>query len=340
MDTSTMLSGTGSPAGGPEPVRVGSIRAVAPFAPLEVRVPASDQPHTTHQPASSTDGVHTTDTPAALEARYRAVQARIAAAARRAGRDPARVVLVAVSKYAEPDQIRHLIRLGHRDLGENYVQNLVQRAAMVDEMAQRGKTLPNAKTAFEPAAALGLGATASGGKPGEDRVRWHVIGPMQRNKIKKALEFARLIHTVDSLRVAEEIQILNKKETPVEVLVQVNCSGEEQKHGVPPPAALHLCEQIDTMLGVRVRGLMTMAAYNDDPEKARPAFRMLRELFEDIKKTGVGDGQFNILSMGMSGDFEVAIEEGSNMVRVGSAIFGERTTTSDEPDEPETPAAE
>jgi PLP dependent protein len=340
MDTSTMLSGTGSPTSGSEAARMGSIRAVAPLpsVPAEVRVPASEQPQPTSP--TSTEGIHTPDTPAALEARYRAVQARIAAAARRVGRDPSRVVLVAVSKYAEPDQIRHLIRLGHRDLGENYVQNLVQRAAMVDEMAQRGKTLPNAKTAFEPAAALGLGATASGGKPGEDRVRWHVIGPMQRNKIKKALEFARLIHTVDSLRVAEEIQILNKKETPVEVLVQVNCSGEEQKHGVPPPAALHLCEQIDTMLGVRVRGLMTMAAYNDEPEKARPAFRMLRELFEEIKKTGVGDGQFNILSMGMSGDFEVAIEEGSNMVRVGSAIFGERTTTSEEPDEPETPAAE
>jgi pyridoxal phosphate enzyme (YggS family) len=274
------------------------------------------------------------ESPEALEARYNAVRARIAAAAKRAGRSPESIVLVAVTKYAEPDQIRHLINLGHRDFGENYLATLLQHAAMVEEFLARGRTLPNARRyADVSAAVLGLpsrtgagaiGATSST-PAGTDRVRWHMIGHLQRNKVKKALEYTRLIHVVDSLRLAEEIQeAARKRETPVDVLVQVNCSGEDQKFGVPPPAALHLCEQIDTMITVRVRGLMTMAAYSDNPESARPAFSRCRDVFEDIKRTGLSEGQFNILSMGMSGDYEVAIEEGANVVRVGSAIFGEK----------------
>ncbi|QYU68454.1 YggS family pyridoxal phosphate-dependent enzyme [Leptolyngbya sp. 15MV] len=276
-----------------------------------------------------------------MEARYRSVRQRIASAAARSGRREQDIVLVAVTKNAEPDQIRHLINLGHRDFGENYVQNLVPRAAMIEEFLGRGKVLPNARKESDlqasvlglpsrtGAGAAGVASRRGGPGPGEDRVRWHLIGHVQRNKVKKALEFARLIHTVDSLRLAEEIQsAASRREEPVDVLVQVNCSGETQKFGCPPPAALHLCEQIDTMVSVRVRGLMTMAAYSDDPETARPAFARLRELFEDIKRTGVGDGRFNILSMGMSGDFEVAIEEGANVVRVGSAIFGERASAS------------
>lgn len=281
----------------------------------------------------------------ALERRYRAVQERVAAAAKRVRRDGKNIVLVAVTKYAEPDDIRRLINLGHRDFGENYVQTLLQHAAMVEEFLARGRTLPNARRHADlEAAVLGLpsrtgagatGATAST-PPGTDRVRWHMIGHMQRNKVKKALDYCRLVHTVDSLRLAEEIQdAARKREQPVDVLVQVNCSGEEQKFGVPPPAAIHLCEQIDTMVSVRVRGLMTMAAYSDDPETARPAFRMCRELFEEIKKTGISDGQFNVLSMGMSGDFEVAIEEGANIVRVGTAIFGDRPVAEPAPEEPE-----
>lgn len=260
--------------------------------------------------------------PEALEQRYASVRARIGAAAKRVGKREQDVMLVVVSKYAEPDQVRHLVRLGHRDFGENYVQNLIQRAAMADELMARGRTLPNARATADLQAAV-LGTAGPGG--GADKIRWHMIGHLQRNKVKKALEFCRLIHTVDSLRLAEEIQAIGvRREEPVEVLVQVNCSGEEQKEGCPPPAALHLCEQIDTMVGVRVRGLMTMAALGKGPEDARPAFSRCRDLFEEIEKTGIGEGKFNILSMGMSGDFEVAIEEGANVVRVGSAIFGER----------------
>jgi PLP dependent protein len=263
-------------------------------------------------------GTGSMDTPEDLKARYDSVRQRIAAAATRAGQDPASVVLVAVTKFAELDQIRTLLQLGHRDFGENRVQNLIQQAAMVDEFLVRQRiahTVAAARGEIEP-------------------VRWHMIGHLQRNKAKKAVEICRLIHSVDSLRLAEEIQALvSKREEPVDVLVQVNCSGEASKFGCPLPAAAHLAEQIDTMLQVRVRGLMTMAPLSENPEDARLTFRRCRELFEEIRKSGLSDGKFNILSMGMSGDFEVGIEEGANLVRVGSAIFGEPRHAPEEPEE-------
>lgn len=265
---------------------------------------------------------------ALLRSRYEAVRGRIAQAARRAGRQPDDICLVAVTKNAEPDQIRSLIAMGHRDFGENHVQSFVQRAAMTEELLSRQRVLGGG--------AVGSGAGGSGGV-GPGQVRWHLIGHLQRNRVRKAVEFARLIHSVDSLRLAEEVQIAaQKRPEPVEVLVQVNCSGEASKFGCPVPAARHLVEQIDTMVGVRVRGLMTMAAESPDPAMARAAFSQCREIFEEIQKAGVGDGRFNIISMGMSSDFEIAIAEGANIVRVGSAIFGERQTP--EPaieDEPE-----
>jgi PLP dependent protein len=265
-----------------------------------------------------------------LQERYEDVRGRIAAAAKRSGRSASDVMLVAVTKYAEPEQIRGLMNLGHRDFGENRVQHLVQQAAMVEEYLSRHRVLPHAAGeragSGDAGSLLAAGAARGTGPGGEAPMRWHMIGHLQRNKVKKAVEFCRLIHSVDSLRVAEEIQqVALKREEPVNVLVQVNCSGERSKFGCPVPAALHLADQIDTMTYVRVRGLMTMAPYSDNPEKARPTFVRCRELFEEIRKTGVGDGQFNILSMGMSGDYEVAIAEGANIVRVGSAIFGERT---------------
>jgi PLP dependent protein len=279
----------------------------------------------------------TQESPAAadsLEQRYAAVKARIADAARRSGRLPGDIVLVAVTKFAEADQIRRLIQLGHRDFGENKVQNLLHRAGMVEEFVARHRVLPHVI-----AGGKGGGEGLLGTPPGRDGggIRWHMIGHLQRNKAKKAIEFCRLIHSVDSLRLAEEIQVLaQKREEPVEVLVQVNCSGEKSKFGCPVPAAGHLAEQIDTMLSVRVRGLMTMAPLNSTPEETRSTFRRCHELFEEIRKTGVGEKKFNILSMGMSGDFEAAILEGANVVRVGSAIFGEQrgeATAEDDEDE-------
>jgi hypothetical protein len=243
-----------------------------------------------------------------LAERYRQVKERVAHAARRAGRDPSSVVVIAVSKYGEIDQIRELIRLGQQDFGESRVQQLVQRAAIIDETIHRQRTLPS---------------VGSDGRPPD--VRWHMIGHLQRNKVKKLIGVTRLIHSVDSLRLVEEIQaVAFKRDEPVEVLVQVNCADAKSRFGCAVPAAAHLCEQIDTMVHLRVRGLMTMAPYAENPEEARPSFERLTELYEDIRRRGVGGSGFNILSMGMSNDVEVAIDCGANLVRIGSSIFGDR----------------
>lgn len=256
-----------------------------------------------------------------LAERYQRVRQRVADAAAKAGRRPEDIVLVAVTKYAEPDQIRALIELGHRDFGENRVQQLTQRAAMADEFLERLRVLPNVRER-KP-------GSDTGPKPGD--IRWHMIGHLQRNKAKRVAECCRLIHSVDSLRLAEELQQIGlKKDRVIEVLIQVNCSGEESKYGCPVPAAVPLAEQIQSMVHLRLRGLMTMAPYAEDPEAARPTFMRCRELFQEMARDGYGDGRFDLLSMGMSGDFEVAIEEGANVVRVGSAIFGERAQSDDD----------
>jgi len=268
----------------------------------------------------------TNPTALTLKERYMDVRERIARAAARGGRRESDIILVAVTKYAEPDQIRELISLGHRDFGENKVQQLVQRAAVIDEWLGRQKSMPGAARALS---SQGGAVTASGVAGAGGGVRWHMIGHLQRNKVRKALECARLIHSVDSLRIAEEIQaVANKRDQTVDILLQVNVSGEPSKHGCALPAALPLAEQIETMVQVRLRGLMTMAPLSPNPEDARPHFARLRELFEEMRQAGIGStgrgaGHFNILSMGMSHDFEVAIEEGANLVRVGTSIFGE-----------------
>ncbi|TVQ64013.1 MAG: YggS family pyridoxal phosphate-dependent enzyme [Phycisphaerales bacterium] len=250
-------------------------------------------------------------TVATLKDRYTEVTQRVAEAAKRAGRSPADVLVVAVTKYAEPEQVRELIQLGHMDFGENKVQQLAQRAAMAQEFLERSISLRDSG-----------GVPTSANLP--ESVRWHMIGRLQRNKVRKAIECARLIHGVDSLRLAEEIQaIALKRDVTVDILLQVNCSGEKTKGGVAPPAARHLAEQIDTMVNVRLRGLMTMAPHSDNPEDSRFTFTQCRELFEDLRAYNLAEGAFNILSMGMTGDYEVAISEGANVVRIGSALFGE-----------------
>lgn len=257
--------------------------------------------------AATTEHSGTTQSEPTLKERYDAVRERVAQAAMRAGRSPQDVLVVAVTKNASIDQIRQLIDLGHMDLGENRVQQLVQRAAQIEEFLQRRKELPSA--AREGAA---------------DQVRWHMIGHLQRNKVRKLLGVVRLIHSVDSLRLVEEIHALAiKRDEPTEVLVQVNVAGEDQKYGIVPAAARHLVEQIETMVGLKARGLMCMAPLAEDAETIRPVFERCRELFEDIRTSGAGGDRFDILSMGMSTDYEVAIECGANVVRIGSAIFGE-----------------
>jgi pyridoxal phosphate enzyme (YggS family) len=182
----------------------------------------------------------------------------------------------------------------------------VQRVAQVDEFLQRHQRMSDDRKHDIP-----------------DQVRWHMVGHLQRNKVRKIVGRVRLVHSVDSLRLAETLQqAASRLDEPMEILVQVNTSGEKSKYGVAPAAARHLVEQIDTMMNLRPRGLMCMAPLSDDPEDVRQTFVRCREIFDDIRRIGSGGERFDILSMGMSGDFEVAVEAGANIVRVGSAIFG------------------
>ncbi len=247
---------------------------------------------------------------AKLQDAFEQVRDRIGEAAERSGRTADRVALIAVTKYASPDQIRQAVELGQADLGESKVQQLAQRVPQLAEFLSRKKTLAGA-----------------GSKPDErtpDQVRWHMIGHLQRNKVKQCVPHVDLIHSVDSLRLAEELHnYASKNDTVVDILIQVNASGEASKSGVAAPAVIHLIEQIDSMMHLRPRGLMTMAPQCEDPEDARPTFARTAEIFHDVQTAKFGGKDFNLLSMGMTEDFEVAIEEGSNVVRVGRALFGD-----------------
>ncbi len=246
---------------------------------------------------------------------YRQVIDRIAEATARVGREPKDVAMVAVTKNASPDEIRALVEMGHKDLGESRVQQLSQRVAVMDEFLSRRRKLAGA--------APKTGAPGAPGTP-VDEVRWHMVGHLQRNKVKQVAPLVRLIHSIDTLRVAEEVHnFAVRSDRIIDVLIQANISQEHSKFGVALPAVIHLAEQIDTMPHMQLRGLMTMAARSDNPEDARPIFAQASDLFNDIKTAKIGGSGWNILSMGMSEDFEVAIEEGANMVRVGRALFGE-----------------
>lgn len=250
------------------------------------------------------------DGPAQLKDDFNRVNDSIAAAAAKAGKSREDVVMIAVTKYAGMEQIRQIVELGQADLGESRVQQLTQRVPQLNEFLSRKKTL--------------AGATARADDATPDKVRWHMIGSLQRNKVKQVAPHVDLIHSVDSLRLAEELHnYAARLDIMIDILVQVNASGEASKAGIAPPAVTHLVDSIDTMMHLRPRGLMTMAPLSENPEDARPTFARTAEILADVQAAGVGGDAFNVLSMGMSNDFEVAIEEGANVVRVGRALFGE-----------------
>jgi hypothetical protein len=229
--------------------------------------------------------------PTAIAARIEHVKARIRRAAESCGRDPASVRLVAVAKTFPAEDVRRAAAAGVTDVGENYIQE--------------------AREKFDALAGLGL--------------TWHFIGHLQSNKARQAVRMFDLIHTVDSARLAAEIDRaaakLGKRQ---EVLVQVNVAGETTKSGVAPEAAPALVRELAGMEAIRVRGLMTMPPFFDDPERARPFFAELRRIAERIRSLGLSGVAMEELSMGMTGDFEAAIAEGATLVRVGTAIFGGR----------------
>lgn len=237
--------------------------------------------------------------------RYNALLERVDAAAKRSGRTTNDIIVVLVSKYGTLEQIRELITAGHIHFGESRAQQLEQRSAQISDWIERMGEI-----------------SAPGSKGLPETVNWHMIGHLQRNKARKTIKSARLIQTVDSLRLAEEIQaIASKGDEPVDVLVQVNVSGEPKKTGITPPAVPHIIDQIETMINVQVRGLMCMAENTEDENTIRQNFEQCGELFDEIQQRGNLGVRFNILSMGMSNDFEAAIECGANCIRVGSAIF-------------------
>jgi pyridoxal phosphate enzyme (YggS family) len=218
------------------------------------------------------------------------VKKRLTAAAQRAGRDPAAVKLVAVSKTVDVDRIREAAAAGQTIFGENYLQEARAKIA-----------------------ALGL------------PVSWHLVGHLQTNKAKGAVALFHLIHSVDRLKLARALEQAAAADRKVqEILIQVNLGGEESKSGAAPQEVPSLLREIARMEHLRVAGLMTMPPWFQAPEKVRPYFRGLRELRDRLRALDLIASPLNELSMGMSGDYEVAVEEGATLVRVGTAIFGSR----------------
>ncbi len=235
------------------------------------------------------------------------VKDRIAAACAKAKRDPSDVTLIAVTKTAAPEQIREILQLGIGDLGESRVQVLQQRAAQVNEFYARQK--------------------AHDGENLSPKLRWHMIGHLQRNKVKPILPLVSLIQSVDSLRLAEELDgHAAKAGRKLPVLMQVNTSEEPQKYGVAVGAAVHLAEQIDSMPNLQLLGLMSMAPFEVSEKTIRQCFSRTREIFEEMKWHKIGGTNLRHISMGMSNDFELAIEEGATMVRIGTLLFGGKVT--------------
>jgi PLP dependent protein len=243
------------------------------------------------------------------------VRDRIAAAAVKARRDPAEITLIAVTKTAPPEQIREILQLGVSDLGESRVQVLTQRAAQVNEFFSR--------------------RVSHGDQTGMPvKLRWHMIGHLQRNKVKSVLPLVTMIQSVDSLRLAEEIETQAAKiGKRISVLLQVNASEEASKFGVAVGACVHLAEQIDTMPHLQFGGLMTMGPLDASESVTRHTFARTKEIFEELRWEKIGGTAMRHLSMGMSGDFEAAIAEGATMVRIGTLLFGGKLQDGDLSDE-------
>ncbi len=237
---------------------------------------------------------------AIISERIEKVKDTINSTCARLGRDPREVKLVIVTKSATIEAVKEVIRLGFTDLGENRVQQLKKVSAQVAEFFQG----PDVDSAVP------------------EKVSWHMIGHLQRNKVCHVLPIAFLIHSVDTLRLAEEINASAAKlNLCPKVLLQVNTSKEPQKYGVPVGAATHLAEQIETLPNLKLVGLMTMAPLTHNKDVVRACFIRARELFVEMRGEKIVGRQFTDLSMGMSSDYEIAVEEGATILRIGSAIF-------------------
>lgn len=218
------------------------------------------------------------------------VKQRIQKSCLKVGRNPDEVTIVAITKTVPLEKIKEAIDSGITDIGENRVQELLEKKNSIEN------------------------------------VRWHFVGHLQTNKVKYIVDFIYLIHSVDSFKLALEIDKRAKKiNRVIDILIEVNTSGEKTKYGVEPEKTIDLVKQIsENCEFLRVKGLMTVAAFLPNPEEVRPMFRLLRELKDEIAKLNLQNVEMKHLSMGMSNDFEVAVEEGATIVRIGTAIFGPR----------------
>lgn len=227
-----------------------------------------------------------------LAARFADVKARVIAAAQNCGRDPREVTLIAISKTHPASLVKSLVELGATDLGENRVQEAEEKIPQV----------------------------------GRSTVRWHLVGHLQANKARRAVNLFDVIHSLDSIDLARRLDRLCVEEgrQSLPLLIQVDLGHEETKSGIDEQELPQLVEALRNLERLELIGLMTLPPFFDDPEQARPYFRRLRELRDELARGGLFDERGGELSMGMTNDFAVAIEEGATMVRVGTAIFGER----------------
>lgn len=225
-----------------------------------------------------------------LKQNYDLVQSKIDSACEKVKRDRSEVTLIAVSKTKPIEMLQEIYDHGCRNFGENKVQELVEKY----------EALPK-------------------------DIKWHMIGHLQRNKVKYIVDKVALIHSVDSLRLAEEIsKEALKKNVEVDILVEINVANEESKFGTTFDEAIELVKSIAVLPAIHIKGLMTIAPYVDDPEENRQYFADLKQLSVDIITKNIDNVSMNVLSMGMTGDYTVAVEEGATLVRVGTGIFGER----------------
>lgn len=218
------------------------------------------------------------------------VRQRIEDSARKAGRDPKEITLVCVTKGADINQIREALSLGITDIGENRVNEALSKYENLGKLP--------------------------------DSLRWHMIGHLQTNKVRKCLKVSGIIHSLDSLRLAAELdRHAGREDKRIDSFVEVNVSGESGKYGISPADAYGFVKEASLLPNLRIIGLMTMAPFADNPDDARPYFRQLRALRDELLKKNIPNTDIKELSMGMTQDFETAVEEGATFVRIGTAIF-------------------
>lgn len=220
------------------------------------------------------------------------IEQRITAAAEKSGRKRGDILLLAVTKTIDTERINEAVELGYKSLGENRVQEIMDKYDKIQG------------------------------------VDWHLIGHLQTNKVKYIADKVKMIHSVDSLKLGEEIsKRCSNCGRVMDILVEVNIAGEEAKHGVPPEEAENLAVELAKLPNLHIKGLMTVAPYDPEPENNRKYFRIMRKIFVDIQAKNYDNIDMEFLSMGMTNDYETAIEEGANIVRIGTGIFGARDYT-------------